>query len=265
MDRNRVLLRAALPPLVFLLVQLVGSLCLSVYVVLQGGGEDAVMSPMALSVCLLLTNVVTAVVCVRRLQMIRFPESLMADGMDWKWAAVAIVSATLGILATNVCSEMADLPDVLKDAMLGIANNPVGVLTVCVVGPIVEELVFREAVCGHLLRSGVRPTTAVVISAAIFGVVHLNPAQVLVAFVIGMVLGVMYLRTGNVVLSSIMHIINNSTAVVLLRVMGDEAEEFSFVELLGGEANARLVALAAFALAAAGLYIFLKKYKNERE
>ena len=93
-----------------------------------------------------------------------------------------------------------------------------------------EEVVFREGIQGCLLRGGVKPWTAAVVSALCFGIIHLNPAQVPFAFVVGLMLAVIYQKTGNVVITSLLHILNNSVSVALMRVLGDGAEEFTLTE-----------------------------------
>ena len=44
--------------------------------------------------------------------------------------------------------------------------------------PLVEELLFRGAIEGHFLQTGKRPGMAILLSALIFGLIHVNPAQV---------------------------------------------------------------------------------------
>jgi hypothetical protein len=43
-------------------------------------------------------------------------------------------------------------------------------------------------------------------------------------------LAVIYQKTGNVVITSLLHILNNSVSVALMRVLGDGAEEFTLTE-----------------------------------
>ncbi|MEY4941118.1 MAG: hypothetical protein RIQ93_2853 [Verrucomicrobiota bacterium] len=86
-----------------------------------------------------------------------------------------------------------------------------GLLLAVVVAPFTEEVFFR----GILLRGflGIwRPWAAIVMSAALFSVLHLNPAQAPVAFALGLVLGWIYMRTRSLGLCMLGHALNNASA-----------------------------------------------------
>lgn len=99
---------------------------------------------------------------------------------------------------------------------LRMSQHPEGWLLLCVVGPVIEEYVFREGIQRHLMMMNLRVWSSVVISAVLFAVVHTNFAQMLPAFALGAALGVFYARTGNLRLCTIAHILNNTLAVSLL-------------------------------------------------
>lgn len=96
------------------------------------------------------------------------------------------------------------------------------VVSVLVVGP-AEELLFRGAIQGLLKRAwGAWP--AVVGAAALFGSLHYSVgsgsvagalAYVLVAFLLGAVLGVLYERTENLVVPAVAHGLFNAVAFAL--------------------------------------------------
>ncbi|WP_233871339.1 CPBP family intramembrane glutamic endopeptidase [Paraburkholderia adhaesiva] len=83
---------------------------------------------------------------------------------------------------------------------------------VCLIAPIVEEMLFR----GIFLRSFLRqypPGTAIANSAAVFGLAHLNVYQFVVAFGIGLIIGKLYERTRSLLPGILLHACYN-TAVV---------------------------------------------------
>lgn len=89
-------------------------------------------------------------------------------------------------------------------------------LLLTVVGPVGEELVFREGILRQW-RQGGRPLwQAVVVSALLFAAAHGNPAQAVPALAHGLLFGLFYVRTGDIRLSAAAHILNNTLAVVLL-------------------------------------------------
>lgn len=84
--------------------------------------------------------------------------------------------------------------------------------SVLVVGP-AEELLFRGAIQG-LLKRAWGPWPAIVGASALFGLLHYSVgsgsvtsalAYVLIAFLLGTVLGVLYERTGNLVVPTLAH------------------------------------------------------------
>lgn len=84
----------------------------------------------------------------------------------------------------------------------------VGVISVAVVAPIVEEFVFRGLVMNRLSR--VMPGwLAVVISSAVFGACHGHPVWFAYAFVLGAVFGFIDLRAGSIWPSILGHVVFN--------------------------------------------------------
>lgn len=89
-------------------------------------------------------------------------------------------------------------------------------LLLTVVGPLGEELVFREGIL-RLWRQGGHPAwQAVSVSALLFAVAHGNLALALPALASGLLFGLFYVRTGNILLSAAAHVLNNTVAVLLL-------------------------------------------------
>lgn len=79
-----------------------------------------------------------------------------------------------------------------------LSSTPViSLLQVCVLAPVTEEILMREFLLGGLsLRYG--KTTALLVSAFLFAILHFNMVQTLSAFICGIILGLLYLHTGSV-------------------------------------------------------------------
>jgi hypothetical protein len=73
------------------------------------------------------------------------------------------------------------------------APGIVPVLFACVVAPVLEEMLFREVILRGFLRRYSR-TFAILWSAALFGIAHLNLYQMATALTIGIVGGWLYER-----------------------------------------------------------------------
>ncbi len=97
------------------------------------------------------------------------------------------------------------------------------ILSVVVCAPILEEILFRGLIfesCRERFGSG----AAVLISALLFGLVHGVPVQIINAFVVGLIFGYIYLRTGSLLSVIILHAINNGIAYISLAFFGDAAD-----------------------------------------
>lgn len=100
-------------------------------------------------------------------------------------------------------------------------KEPWGYVAVGILAPLAEEVVFRGAILRTLLgiMSKKNHWVAIMISAAIFGVVHANLAQFINALLMGLLLGWMYYRTGSLVPGILLHWVNNTMAYVLANIM----------------------------------------------
>ena len=100
-------------------------------------------------------------------------------------------------------------------------SKPWGYVAVGILAPLAEEVVFRGAILRTLLgiMSKKNHWVAIMISAAIFGVVHANLAQFINALLMGLILGWMYYRTGSLVPGILLHWVNNTMAYVLANIM----------------------------------------------
>ena len=85
--------------------------------------------------------------------------------------------------------------------------------------PIIEELVFRKLFCDRLLPLG--EGYAVILSAAIFGLVHGNLFQFFYAFLTGMLFSYIYVKTGRIRYTVVIHTIINLLGGVLLPWLTD--------------------------------------------
>lgn len=94
-----------------------------------------------------------------------------------------------------------------------LSSNIWGVLSLTILGTLVEELIFRAGIF-QLTRKHLGNIGAMFLSSLLFGLVHLNWYQVIPAFFLGFVLAYLYLRTEDLRLCWSAHIANNALAVL---------------------------------------------------
>ena len=136
------------------------------------------------------------------------------------WSVVASLGA---IIPSAWLQElMPDLPNLVEDEFSMIMGNRWGYVSIGLLAPLAEEVVFRGAILKSLLRSPrLSVWGAIALSAVAFALVHFNPAQMPHAFLIGLLLGWMYWRTGSILPGVAYHWANNSCAYILYKMYPD--------------------------------------------
>lgn len=150
-----------------------------------------------------------------------------------------IVAGLVGTLActmfASILTELIGAPDELEDQFENIMHNIFGIAYISVIGPLVEELIFREGIIGFMQRNGRDAKLSIGISAILFGLMHINPAQVVFATILGVALGMLYWKTQNLWLCGIVHILNNSTVAAENLTLPKEIRDMSFSEIIGSQ------------------------------
>lgn len=85
-------------------------------------------------------------------------------------------------------------------------------LTVAVLVPVMEEFAFRGVLLSSLKKYGTG--FAIIASALVFSLVHLDFSNVVFAFIAGLVFGFLYAKTGNLWITICIHALNNGIAVI---------------------------------------------------
>ncbi len=136
------------------------------------------------------------------------------------------------------------MPEHYEKLFEGIMAKPYGYLAIGILAPLVEEMVFRGAVLRRLLDvlNGKKHWIAIILSAALFGLVHGNLAQGIHAFILGCVLGWMYYRTKSIVPGVVLHWVNNTVAYVMFYVM-PQAADGKLIDLFHGNNHTMMMAL----------------------
>ena len=171
------------------------------------------------------------------------------------WLSIPLIVA--GMFFINLCSEFLSLPELMQDTFLAMSRNIFGIISITIMAPLVEELLFRGAIQGYMLRKGMKPLHAILIASAIFGIIHMNPIQIPFAFAIGMIFGWLYYRTGSVVPGIIGHFINNSIACLQMATLTEEEFNTKTIEWLGEGPTYALFTISLAVMV--GMFLYLKK------
>ena len=159
------------------------------------------------------------------------------------WSVVASLGAI--IPSAWLQEQLPELPNLVEQEFDLILQNRWGYVVIGLLASLSEEVVFRGAILRSLLRSSrLSVWGAIALSALMFSVIHLNPAQLPHAFIIGLLLGWMYYRTGSILPGVAYHWANNSVAYVLYNLYPDP--DMKLIDLFG--TDSRVLMAVGFSL-----------------
>ena len=171
---------------------------------------------------------------------------------------ILYVNLLLLALSLNVVldplSSAIPMPEFMEELFAMLTRRDIWTfVTVGITGPILEELLFRGIILdGFLNRYTARK--AVFWSAFLFGLFHLNPWQFIPAFIIGLLLGYVYLKTRSLLPVIIVHIIINSFSYLTVYVFGEDVMSYRDIFT---ETGPYLILLAASLLVLLGSLAWL--------
>ena len=140
-----------------------------------------------------------------------------AQRLSPSYVASMLAAFFLMVFGSNALAIVLELPDDgVSQLFMGVKDEAFAWMTLCLIGPLVEELIFREGIARQLRTLGMRTFWAALLSGAAFGMVHMNLAQAIPAIILGTALGLYYFRTNDLRLCLTAHVLNNTLAFILL-------------------------------------------------
>lgn len=199
--------------LIFIGLQIVGGgIITALWNVITGNSDKT-------AAMLITTTGVVAVITISIFLWARYAEVSPKWLRTRPWTVLAwSVVASMGAIIPSIWiqEQMPELPNFVEQEFDTILGTPWGYLTIGLLAPLSEEIVMRGAILKELLKSAkLGVWAAITISALMFALIHMNPVQMPHAFLIGLLLGWMYWRTGSILPGVAYHWANNSIAFVM--------------------------------------------------
>jgi len=91
-----------------------------------------------------------------------------------------------------------------------------GFITVCILAPVFEEILFRGILLRGMLQNQINPTIAIILSSVLFGLAHMNPWQFIGAGILGAIFAYIYYRTKSLWICIFLHSLNNTISFILM-------------------------------------------------
>lgn len=177
---------------------------------------------------------------------------------------VSFATMAAAFVAAPISSVLPDMPEILENALKSITNGPLwaSLISVSIFAPLFEEWLCRGLVLRGLMNK-MSPAGAICVSAIFFAVLHLNPWQAIPAFILGLLFGYVYYRTGSLKLTMLMHCVNNTFATIFSRIPKFEDAD-SFMDILSPWKFAAIFVLCILILASAIVIIRAIPVKDTR-
>jgi len=185
------------------------------------------------------------------------------------WVSVIIFMFGFVIISSeidNLITYILPMPAFLEETFQTMINNDYFIVSVILVGilpAIFEEFFFRGVVISGF-RENYPQVKTILVSALLFGFIHLNPYQFVTAFLIGIIMAWSLFKTNSILPAMYMHFFNNMTAVIVMRfnnvfyiegfnaVYGEHSFQPWWFNLIG------------IALTGAGAWLFIKEIKKTK-
>lgn len=146
--------------------------------------------------------------------------------LNWKKNLKYIFIGLISIIFTNIIIGIFIQNQGSNQETLNyIQQESARVMLICfyiftvIIGPINEELIFRRIIIGEG-RKYLPKHITLVISSVIFGLIHIhniNEVILVIPYICtGTILGFIYYKSDNIITSSLLHILNNFIAVIIL-------------------------------------------------
>ncbi|SHI99578.1 CPBP family intramembrane glutamic endopeptidase [Parasporobacterium paucivorans] len=177
--------------------------------------QDAVLNQSLLITCV-------AAIATLLLYFVKYRKNIQIDVEMQKVNISFGYAALLGMMASVSLSRLLSLLPIdnlfgnyaeVQNTLFG-GNIFMEILTLAIIVPVLEEILFRGLVYGRMSRYSGRRAAAV-ISSIIFGIYHMNLLQGIYAFILGMLLVFVYEKYQSIMAPVILHAFANGFSIFL--------------------------------------------------
>lgn len=236
---------------------------LGIYILLSLGLAfiiQPLMSMIGESIVTLLASFISmAIVIFFALQFKGASFSYLFEGMKFASLQVYLVSILFTIfmiLAIDPITSFIPMPEWLEEIMASlIKKNFASFMTIAIVAPVMEELLFRKVIFEGFLEN-YSLKKAILMSAFMFALFHLNPWQGIGAFIAGVYLAYLFYKTGDIMLCMFVHFVNNGLGFSAFIYFDDPL--FSITSVMDEPAYLILTILIGFG----GMYVCYRYLEN---
>ncbi|SFE90322.1 CPBP family intramembrane glutamic endopeptidase [Alteribacillus iranensis] len=151
-----------------------------------------------------------------------------SSGHAVKWAFLgvflAFIAQYIAILIEMYALNIEPGSENTQEIMDMVQLIPSFAIVVALIGPVLEEIVFRKVIFGAFYKR-FNFFFSALFSSVIFAVVHLDFTHILIYTAVGFTFSYLYVKTGRIIVPIVAHMAVNGYAVIVQVLLGDKLEE----------------------------------------
>lgn len=128
----------------------------------------------------------------------------------------------IGLIITSALgtATQSDIANPVQD-LIQSSDLLMNLIIISIIGPIFEELIFRKLLIDRTVKYGAR--VSIILSATLFGLMHGNLNQFFYAFLLGGFFAYIYMKTGKVTYTILLHVLLNLIGSVFSLLIAESA------------------------------------------
>lgn len=207
-------------------------------------GEFAIVIPVAIGIIMTRGNgTMQERLGINRFRISMLPYIILLPVMAQTFSTLVLMPIQSGLISLFGKPDYSDI--IANKGTTGFVEN---FIVLCILAPILEELVCRGLIMNMLKRYGT--TVMLICSSLAFALMHQSAETMIAIFFLGMVLGLIRIVSDSIFASMIAHSASNLYSLVLMMVMGDS------------ENASLLIIFACIILFPIMLFSFLKRFNT---
>ncbi len=143
------------------------------------------------------------------------------------WAIAGIFMAmTAQLVAANIEIHLLGIEpgsENTQEIMTLVKSLPLLIIVVSIIGPILEEIIFRQIIFGSLYKK-FNFFISGLISSLIFAVVHMDFTHILIYTAMGFTFAFLYVQTKRIIVPVFAHVAMNTFVVAMQTIFADDIE-----------------------------------------
>lgn len=151
------------------------------------------------------------------------------------WLGVVLLFLATRPLTVFLMPEETESLKQFEDYILALIDSagPYGVLVLIALLPAVCEEIFCRGYLLSGLREGMNRWVAVLVTSGMFGIMHLDPGRILPTACLGLVMGIIVVRTRSIFPAMLFHLLNNGVGIAATEEYG-KIHEGTYPAQFGG-------------------------------